>query len=138
MSCRGCEVSGGSCFTFHSSHKFKALKGCFSIMYGLCSWVAEWWNRGQTADTVACDRRLFEFLRPHPTPLAGSVFEVGHCCWLLSFHRRLRMISEVLALYYEWGTNNYSWCMCVVGHGNGGMGGGRDGGGGLDACKTKP
>ena len=45
---------------------------------------------------------------------------------LLSYHNRLRMISEVLELRVEGGQVSHSWCMCVVSHGYGGLGGGRD------------
>ena len=38
----------------------------------------------------------------------------------------------------EGGRVNHSKCMCVVSHGYYGLGGGRDGGGGLHACGTKP
>ena len=38
----------------------------------------------------------------------------------------------------EGGRVSHSWCMCVVGHGYGGLGGGMDGGGGWYACRTKP
>ena len=31
---------------------------------------------------------------------------------LLSYHRRLRMISEVIELYVECGRVSHSWCMC--------------------------
>ena len=37
---------------------------------------------------------------------------------LLSYHRQLRV---------EGGQVNHNWCMCVVSHGYGGLGGGRDG-----------
>ena len=47
------------------------------------------------------------------------------------------MISYVLWLYVEGRRVSHSWCMCVVGHGYGGMGVGRDGGGGWFACGTK-
>ena len=36
------------------------------------------------------------------------------------------------------GRVSHRWCMCVVGHGYGGLVGCRDGGGGLYECKTKP
>ena len=48
------------------------------------------------------------------------------------------MISEALELLVESGRVCHSWCMCVVGHGYGGLGGGRDKGGGWYACVTKP
>ena len=32
------------------------------------------------------------------------------------------MISEVLELYVEGGRDRHSWCMCVAGHGYGGLG----------------
>ena len=38
----------------------------------------------------------------------------------------------------EGGRINHSWCMCIVGHGYGGLGEGRDESGGLCACVTKP
>ena len=37
------------------------------------------------------------------------------------------MISEELELRMKRGRVSHSWCMCVVGHGYGGLGGGRDG-----------
>ena len=46
-------------------------------------------------------------------------------------------MSEVQELCVEGGRVSHSWCMCVVSHGYGGFGGGRDGGGGLYACGTK-
>ena len=48
----------------------------------------------------------------------------------VSYHRRLSMISETLELHVEGGRVSHSWCMCVVGHGCGGLGVGRGGGGG--------
>ena len=39
------------------------------------------------------------------------------------------MISEALELHVEGEQASHSWCMCVVSHGFGGLGGGRDGGG---------
>ena len=48
------------------------------------------------------------------------------------------MISEALELYVEEGRVSDSSCMCVDGHGNCGLGGCRDGGGGWYACRTKP
>ena len=33
---------------------------------------------------------------------------------------------------------NHSWYMCVIGHGYGGISGGRDGGGRCCSCWTKP
>ena len=42
----------------------------------------------------------------------------------------MRMISEALNLCVEGGRVSHSWCMCVVNHGYGGLGGGWDGGGG--------
>ena len=50
--------------------------------------------------------------------------------WLLSYHRRVGMVSETLELRVEGGRVSHSWCMCVVSHGNGGLGGSMDGGGG--------
>ena len=52
---------------------------------------------------------------------------------LLYNHRRLRMTLEALELYVEGGRVSHSCCMCVVGHGFGGLGGGRNGGGGWNA-----
>ena len=49
-----------------------------------------------------------------------SVHAVLSLLLLLSYHRRLRMISEALELRVESGRINHSWCMCVVSHGNGG------------------
>ena len=46
------------------------------------------------------------------------------------------MISEVLEVYVEGGRVSHSLCMCVVSRGYGGLGGGRDGGGGWYACGT--
>ena len=40
------------------------------------------------------------------------------------------MISEALELYVEGERVSHSWCMCVVDHCNGMLGGDRDGGGG--------
>ena len=58
---------------------------------------------------------------------------------LLSYHRRLRMISDALELYVERVRVSHSWCMCVVGgYGYGGLGGGRGGRRGWHACGTKP
>ena len=56
----------------------------------------------------------------------------------LSYHRCLRMSTEALEQYVEGGQDGHRWYMCVIGHGYGGLGGGRDGGGGWYACKTKP
>ena len=55
---------------------------------------------------------------------------------LLGYHRRLRMISAALELCVEGG--RVSVDTCVVSHGNGGLGEGRDGGGGWYLCRTKP
>ena len=55
---------------------------------------------------------------------------------LLSYHTILRLISQALELRVEGRRVSHSWCMCVVSHGNGGMGGGRDGG--WYARGTKP
>ena len=41
---------------------------------------------------------------------------------LLSYHRRVRMISEALELYVDDGQVSHSRCMCAVGHGYGGLG----------------
>ena len=64
---------------------------------------------------------------------------------LLSYHRRLRMISEALELYVDGGRVSHNWCMRVVSHGYGGLVGGRYGGGmhsgqsqGLVACREMP
>ena len=56
---------------------------------------------------------------------------------LLSYHRRLMMISEAPLLYVEGGRVSHSWCMGVVTHGYGVLGGGSDGVGGWYACGTK-
>ena len=48
------------------------------------------------------------------------------------------MISEALELCVEGGQVRHSWCVCVAGRGCGGLGGGRDGGGGWHACGRKP
>ena len=48
----------------------------------------------------------------------------------LSYNRRLGMISEAHDLCVEGRRVSHSWCMCVVSHGYGGLGGGRDEGGG--------
>ena len=47
------------------------------------------------------------------------------------------MISEALVLFVIGGRVSHSWCLCVVGHGYGGLDGGRDGGGGWYVCGTK-
>ena len=47
------------------------------------------------------------------------------------------MITEALELYMEGGRVSYSWCVCLVGHRYGGMGGGRNGAGGYHACGRK-
>ena len=57
---------------------------------------------------------------------------------LLSYHRHLRVISEALELCVEGERVNHSWCMGVVGHGYGGLGGDRDEGGGWYSCGTRP
>ena len=49
---------------------------------------------------------------------------------LLSYHRCLRMISEALEFCMESGRVSHGWCMVVVSHGYGGLGGSRVGGGG--------
>ena len=52
-------------------------------------------------------------------------------CWLwLSYHRRLRMISEAFELRVEGRRVSHSRCMGVVGNGYGGLGRCRDGDGG--------
>ena len=40
------------------------------------------------------------------------------------------MTSEALELYVEEGRVSHNWCICVVSHGNGRLGGGRGGLGG--------
>ena len=62
--------------------------------------------------------------------------EYGTELSLLSYHRRLWVISDVLALRMKGGL--VSWCLGVVSHGYSGLGGGWDGGGGWFACGTKP
>ena len=57
---------------------------------------------------------------------------------LLSYHRRLRVISEAMELHVEGGRVSHSWCMCVVRQEYGGLGEGRNGGFGSYACGTKP
>ena len=47
------------------------------------------------------------------------------------------MISEALELRVESRRVCRSWCMCLVGHRYGGVGGGRDGGGGRYARWSK-
>ena len=37
----------------------------------------------------------------------------------------------------EGGRVSHTYCMCIVSHGHGGVGGGRDGGSGRYACGTK-
>ena len=44
---------------------------------------------------------------------------------LLSYHRRLSLISEALMLHVDGGRVSHSWC--VVSRGYVGLGGGRDG-----------
>ena len=48
----------------------------------------------------------------------------------MSYNSHMKMISKSLELYVEGGRVSHSWCMCVVGHGNGGFGAEMDGGGG--------
>ena len=48
------------------------------------------------------------------------------------------MISEALELREEGVRVSLSWCMCVVSHDCGGLGGGRGGVGGWYACGTHP
>ena len=48
------------------------------------------------------------------------------------------MISEAPELRVEGGRVSHSWCLCIVNHGYGGLGGGRDGCGGWYVCGTKP
>ena len=57
---------------------------------------------------------------------------------LLSYHRRLMMISDALELRMEGGRVSHSWYLCVVSHGNGGLGWGKNGGSGCYVCGTKP
>ena len=57
---------------------------------------------------------------------------------LSSYHRRLRMITEALELRVEGGRVSHSLCMCAVGYGYCGLGGGRDGSGEWQASGTKP
>ena len=57
---------------------------------------------------------------------------------LLLSHQRLRIISKALELYAQCGRVSHSWSICVVGHFYGGLGVGRYGGGGWDACGTNP
>ena len=47
------------------------------------------------------------------------------------------MIPEALEQYVEGGRVSHRWCMCIVGHGYGGLGAGRDGNGGRYAYRTK-
>ena len=42
---------------------------------------------------------------------------------LMSYHRSLRIISEVLELRVEGRRDSHNRCICVVSHGNGGLGG---------------
>ena len=56
---------------------------------------------------------------------------------LSSYHRRRRLISEALELRVEVVRVSCSWCMCVISHGYGRLGEGRDGGGGRHACRTE-
>ena len=48
------------------------------------------------------------------------------------------MISDGLELSMAGGRVCHSWCMGVVIHSYGGLGGGMDGGGGWYACETTP
>ena len=65
-----------------------------------------------------------------------------HCAMLSlllsSYHRRLGMILEALESYMDGGRVSHSWCMGVVSHGYGGLGVGKNGGGGWYVCETKP
>ena len=47
------------------------------------------------------------------------------------------MMSDGLELCVDDGRVNHSWCMGVISHGYGGLGGGRVGGGDRQACGTK-
>ena len=49
----------------------------------------------------------------------------------------MRKISIAVELYVEAGRVSHNWCMCVAGHGYGGLGGIRDEGGGWHAYGTK-
>ena len=55
----------------------------------------------------------------------------------LIYHRRLRIISVAPDLRVEGECAGYSWFIGVAGDGYGGFGGGRDGGGGWHACRTR-
>ena len=57
---------------------------------------------------------------------------------LLSYHRRLRMISGALELRVEGVRVSHSWSICVVNHGYSGLDGDMDGYGGWHVCGTKP
>ena len=93
--------------------QIKGFEGLVAIRKDFGSWVAGLWFRGQT---VVCCQGLFKVLRVRPTPLAGNVFEVGLMLLtlLLSYHRRLRMVSEELELRVQGGRISHRWCMCVV------------------------
>ena len=56
---------------------------------------------------------------------------------LLTYHSRQRMISEALDMRVVVGRVRHSWCMCVVIHGYGWLGGGRNTGDGWYAYGTK-
>ena len=69
---------------------------------------------------------------PEKSNTVSFIVRVSHseCCLVmlsLSYHRRLRMISEALDPSVEGGRVSHNWCMCVVSHGYGGLCGGRDG-----------
>ena len=44
----------------------------------------------------------------------------------VSYHKRPRLISETLELHMEDGRVSRIWCICVVSHGHGWLGGGRN------------
>ena len=73
----------------------------------------------------------------HWTVLQRTMSHQSVQLMLLSYHRCLIMISEALKLCVEGGQVSHIWCIGVVSHGYGGLGGGRDGGGGWYACRTK-
>ena len=58
---------------------------------------------------------------------------------LLSYHRRLRMISEALELRMKGGQVSHSLCMCVISHGYGGLSGTeKEVVGGMHAGQSRP
>ena len=85
MSCPACEILWRSGFALRSFHKCRGMWGLVAIRWGSGSWGAWWWMRGQTVSAVVSGQRLFEVIRPCPTPLAGDVFQAGLLsvmCWL--------------------------------------------------------